>query len=84
MLSPSLLGDGVVVVVASGLICACSDEGALSPSAAEAVTEMAEEEESPDGDCDEDDTTWPRRGKWQALSFEAVTSEAVRRLQFHT
>ena len=48
------------------MICACSEEGVLSSVAAvdadAAVTEMAEEEESPgDGDCDEDDTTWPRR-----------------------
>ena len=51
------------------MICACSEEGVLSSVAAAvdaavdaAVPEMAEEEESPgDGDCDEDDTTWPRR-----------------------
>ena len=46
-------------VVESGLICACSEES-LSSAAADAVTEMAEEEESPEGDCDEDETTWPR------------------------
>ena len=47
------------------MICACSEEDVLSSVAAAAdaaVTEMAEEEESPgDGDCDEDDTTWPRK-----------------------
>ena len=51
------------------MICACSEEDVLSSVAAAAadataVTEMAEEEESPgDGDCDEDDTTWPRKSR---------------------
>ena len=54
------MGDGGVAVVESGLMCACSEALSSAVAAADAVTEMAEEEESPDGDCDEDETTWPR------------------------